>query len=250
MDEQPKQAVETPPQPQPTPLPVNDITQPSPVVAQTQPSTELRPNEWFQPDNSTDIPKPQKSSAPRVRIITGVIVIGAIVVGLGTAVVSRNMTKEEVTQTAEQSTETASQNNELSGSEESPATETASEDGDEEAEQTAGNTGQTQIGSGSTILPSGGSSPTHSISYTFSGCYSPANMTIKLGDTIKFTNEDSKKDMWPASDNHPTHEEYSEFDSKTAIAPGGSWSFTFTKKGVWDYHDHLKSSCGGVITVT
>ena len=91
------------------------------------------------------------------------------------------------------------------------------------------------------------SSKTYTIDYT-NNCYSPANRTIKQGDTIKFTNS-SNKNMWPASDNHPSHTIYPEFDPDTGIAPGSSWSFTFTKTGSWDYHDHNKPGCTGTITV-
>ncbi len=88
---------------------------------------------------------------------------------------------------------------------------------------------------------------TYTIDYS-SSCYSPANQTIKQGDTIKFTNS-SNKNMWPASDNHPSHTIYPEFDPDTSITPGSSWSFTFTKTGSWDYHDHNKPGCTGTITV-
>jgi plastocyanin len=88
---------------------------------------------------------------------------------------------------------------------------------------------------------------TYEIIYTNS-CYSPANRTIKKGDTIIFVNN-SSRNMWPASDNHPSHTLYSEFDAKNDIAPGGAYSFTFTKTGVWGYHDHSKPNCEGTITV-
>jgi hypothetical protein len=45
--------------------------------------------------------------------------------------------------------------------------------------------------------------------------------------------------MWPASDSHPTHNRLNGFDPGEGIAPGESWSFTFTQAGVWDLHNHL-----------
>lgn len=89
---------------------------------------------------------------------------------------------------------------------------------------------------------------THTMNYTDS-CYSPVNLTIKKGDTVKFVNTASSRSMWPASNNHPSHTLYSEFDASGSIAPGGTYSFTFNKTGAWGYHDHLRSSCTGVITV-
>ncbi|MDQ3065134.1 MAG: hypothetical protein M3Q36_02585 [bacterium] len=55
--------------------------------------------------------------------------------------------------------------------------------------------------------------------------------------------------MEPASDEHPSHKIYSEFDSNGDVAPGGSYSFTFNKIGEWGYHDHDRAGCTGVITV-
>ncbi len=78
--------------------------------------------------------------------------------------------------------------------------------------------------------------------------FSPASLTIRQGDTVKFKTE-AGKDFWPASDLHPTHEIYSEFDPKQPIAPGQSWSFTFDKIGGWQYHNHLFSKHRGVIVV-
>ena len=78
--------------------------------------------------------------------------------------------------------------------------------------------------------------------------YAPANVTIKLGDTVKFVN-DGAADRWPASAIHPTHEIYPAFDAKRPIRPGESWSFTFDQKGTWRYHDHLRPTTFGSVTV-
>lgn len=109
---------------------------------------------------------------------------------------------------------------------------------------TSGESGGGSSGGGGTTTTS---PKTYDISYTNS-CYSPANATVKKGDTVKFTNN-STKGMWPASNNHPSHTIYSEFDAKGSISSGGTYSFTFTKIGSWGYHDHLKPSCSGTITV-
>ena len=56
--------------------------------------------------------------------------------------------------------------------------------------------------------------------------FSPEKATIKQGQTIGFVN-DGKDDRWPASNIHPTHEIYPQFDPKRPIAPNKSWNFTF-----------------------
>lgn len=79
--------------------------------------------------------------------------------------------------------------------------------------------------------------------------YAPAALTIKKGDTVKFTNNGTKLN-WPASAPHPTHTDYPEFDPKVGVAVGQSWSFTFTKTGTWRYHDHLNPTRFGSVVVT
>jgi plastocyanin len=88
---------------------------------------------------------------------------------------------------------------------------------------------------------------TYTITHTGSG-YSPANITIKTGDTVNFVNS-SNDYIWPASDNHPSHTKYAAFDPKAPVAAGQSWSFTFTQSGAWGYHDHIRPSENGTITV-
>jgi plastocyanin len=78
--------------------------------------------------------------------------------------------------------------------------------------------------------------------------YEPKEVTINEGDIVEWKNE-SGEYHWPASDLHPTHGIYPEFDPLTAIAPGDSWRFEFDKPGVWKYHDHIRANKTGTITV-
>ena len=84
--------------------------------------------------------------------------------------------------------------------------------------------------------------------YTDAG-FSPANLTVKVGDTVTFKNQ-SSADMWVASAMHPTHSVYNgttlqqhcpdpennDFDQCQSGGAGTSWSFTFTKAGSFGYH--------------
>ncbi len=79
--------------------------------------------------------------------------------------------------------------------------------------------------------------------------FTPDVLDILVGDVVIFTNNGSK-DFWPASNNHPTHTLYPEFDAKGPIAPGGKYQFTFEKAGSWGFHDHLNPSVGGAINVS
>ncbi len=78
--------------------------------------------------------------------------------------------------------------------------------------------------------------------------FHPDSVTIQIGDTVRFVNS-SKGFFWPASDSHPVHNGYPEFDSLEPIPLGGSWSFTFGNVGAWGFHDHLSPYLIGKITV-
>lgn len=104
-----------------------------------------------------------------------------------------------------------------------------------------------------------GSTETVSVMYTAQG-FSPAAVTIKKGDTIRFVNE-SGDSMWVASAQHPTHTVYSgtslsehcgsgaNNDAFDQCGAGDEYLFTFDKTGEWKYHDHLHASKFGSVTV-
>lgn len=78
--------------------------------------------------------------------------------------------------------------------------------------------------------------------------FEPSNVTVDENSTIIFLNQDEIS-RWPASNLHPTHEIYPEFDPKREIKPGESWSFKTKKPGTWNFHDHLDPHLRGTITV-
>lgn len=86
------------------------------------------------------------------------------------------------------------------------------------------------------------------IVYSANG-FSPAVLTVKKGETVTFVNN-SGRNFRPASDNHPTHTLYPEFDSGKPIASGEEYSFTFEKVGDWGYHDHARATSVGIVRVT
>lgn len=102
------------------------------------------------------------------------------------------------------------------------------------------------------------------VTYTDNG-FSPKTVTIKTGEVLRFVNQSSRP-MWVASAFHPTHEKYDgtttsehcsggvdttgTLDECRGAAVGESWDFTFTKEGMWGYHNHLSASDTGSVTVT
>jgi plastocyanin len=79
--------------------------------------------------------------------------------------------------------------------------------------------------------------------------FEPANLKIKKGTIVTFKNTTNAQ-HWPASNIHPTHGIYPEFDPLKEVGPGQEWSFKFSKTGKWRFHDHLFPEFGGIIEVS
>ncbi len=90
--------------------------------------------------------------------------------------------------------------------------------------------------------------PDHAIVIKTENGFSPWKVLIKKGGTVTFKSE-TGKEYWPASDTHPSHAKYPEFDPAHPILPGEEWSFTFDKAGAWKFHDHLAHEFTGVVVV-
>lgn len=155
----------------------------------------------------------QKGNTAIIAIIVGIIIIGAII-----AIVRNNNRANELENTinSEQTEETIEIN-------------AASEENNENSQTSAGTAKQITV------------------TYTSQG-FNPATVTINEGDTVVFENN-SNNSFWPASNDHPTHRIYSDFDPQKPIIPGQTYSFTFEETGTWGYHDHLRATQTGIIIV-
>lgn len=80
-------------------------------------------------------------------------------------------------------------------------------------------------------------SQTQVIEMTENG-FEPSSVEVDTNSTLIFINKD-KNPRWPASNIHPTHGIYPEFDPKMQIEPGKDWTFKPKKAGTFKYHDHL-----------
>lgn len=88
----------------------------------------------------------------------------------------------------------------------------------------------------------------HTVTYTDSG-FSPSTITINAGESITFINNSSDQ-MSVASNPHPAHTIYPEFDQyKTSQQGALEFTFAFTKVGTWKYHNHLNPGDGGTVIV-
>lgn len=90
--------------------------------------------------------------------------------------------------------------------------------------------------------------PSATVTLTKEGHYSPAIVTIKPGQAVRFINHSGNL-MWPASNPHPNHSDYPGFDPKKILHDGDTWQFTFTRSGHWGYHDHLNPMRRGTVVV-
>ncbi len=88
---------------------------------------------------------------------------------------------------------------------------------------------------------------TATIMYTNRG-FSPTTLEVPVGTKVIFTNQGDGL-MWVASAHHPTHQLLPGFDSFKGVPNGASYEYTFTKAGVWKYHDHLNASSRGLVIV-
>lgn len=77
--------------------------------------------------------------------------------------------------------------------------------------------------------------------------FSPKNITVKVGESVIWQNDDSANHT-VNSYNHPTHTLYP-FLNLGLIKSGETKSATFSKTGTFMYHDHLNPSLTGTVTV-
>ena len=85
------------------------------------------------------------------------------------------------------------------------------------------------------------------ILYTNAG-FVPDSIEVSVGTRITFRNT-TDTPMWPASDPHPTHTDYPEFDADRSYGRGETYTFVFQKAGTWGFHNHERSIDRGVVHV-
>ena len=91
------------------------------------------------------------------------------------------------------------------------------------------------------VIPSA-SAEEHDISITDDMKFNPEDLTINVGDTVNWTNNDGMGHTATSTDGPAS------FDSGN-IATGATWSFTFTEAGTYNYKCDYHSSMTASITV-
>jgi len=86
----------------------------------------------------------------------------------------------------------------------------------------------------------------YTVSYRF-GVYSPTNLRIHAGDTVRFRN-DSPLPIRVIAQLQPG-QRVPEFDSTGTIAPDSYFSYTFASKGIYGYNTYGNENESGIILV-
>ncbi|OGN04969.1 MAG: hypothetical protein A2746_01280 [Candidatus Yanofskybacteria bacterium RIFCSPHIGHO2_01_FULL_44_22] len=87
----------------------------------------------------------------------------------------------------------------------------------------------------------------YTVSYR-AGVFSPTNLKIHSGDTVRFKN-DGLLSIRVVSDPHPEHNNLVGFDSIGDIPQGSYFSFTFAAKGIFGYHNEKNINEAGTIII-
>lgn len=87
----------------------------------------------------------------------------------------------------------------------------------------------------------------YTVSYK-GGVFSPTNLRIHAGDTVRFKN-DSFFGIRIISDPHPAHNQLPGLNSVGDIPQGSYFSYTFSEKGIFGYHNEKKPEEQGMIIV-
>lgn len=105
------------------------------------------------------------------------------------------------------------------------------------------------IGNNEPIIPNADSRTprVYTVSYK-SGVFSPTNLRIHAGDTVRFKNE-GFFGIRIVSDPHPKHSDLPGLDSIGDIPQNSYFSFTFSSKGIFGYHNENSPEESGTIIV-
>lgn len=86
----------------------------------------------------------------------------------------------------------------------------------------------------------------YTVTYRY-GVFSPTNLRIRTGDTVRFRNDGAEPIRIVADPSGGRS--VPEFDSIGRVQPGGYFSYTFATAGVFAYHNEQDGTEAGVIMV-
>lgn len=126
-----------------------------------------------------------------------------------------------------------------------------------------------------TLVPEPSRSEKNVVQVTDTG-FVPASLRIKAGEVVTFVSK-ATAPVWPAGNPHPTHDAYTSdvyaragdeaksfgskacveygtrkgdvFDPCKMLLPEQTFTFRFSEKGSWGFHNHVRPEHGGTIIV-
>jgi plastocyanin len=154
--------------------------------------------------------------------ITGAVVVAVVIVGVAVMAGRKHNTDDSKVTTTGKSSDMSGMNMPKSSSSDSSSSSSSS----------SGNAAST-------------STPTASDSVSIKNfAFSPANITVKVGDTVTWTNNDTVAHTVTADSGS------SDAPDSGNIAPGTTYSFKFTKAATYIYHCAIHPNMQGSVTVT
>lgn len=103
----------------------------------------------------------------------------------------------------------------------------------------------------SAVVPTTSKTPRQAKEYTVfykSGVFGPTNLRIHAGDSVKFENQNFTS-IRIVSESINGKLQLTDFDSKSEIAPNQSFTYTFQKSGIFNYHNYKDPSESGTVIV-
>jgi plastocyanin len=89
--------------------------------------------------------------------------------------------------------------------------------------------------------------PEKTITLTDEG-FTPNDVTIKVGEAVRFVNKSTQEQSSVNSDDHPTHQKHQELNFGI-FTKDGTFMYLFTKPGSYGYHNHFLPEQRGTILV-
>ena len=175
-------------------------------------------------------------------MIVGILVV--IIIGLVVVLYSMQP-KSPLTETSVTATSTETATDTAKGAS-APTAKTNTSGGTETTSSSGTGASETTVSAPVTSTPG---STMVVVTYTDSG-FVPPVVEVKQGEGVTFINSSSKP-MWVTSEYHPTAQAqyYPEFNQSKSVGSGGTFTFSFTKVGVWGYKNLNYPSHLGAVSV-
>jgi plastocyanin len=95
--------------------------------------------------------------------------------------------------------------------------------------------------------PQASLAPVITVNITDTG-FVPATLAVSVGTKVTWHNQTASPHQ-VGSNPYPAHSDLPDFYSSQPIGPDGTYSYTFSTAGTWNYSDYTKPTVGGTVKV-